>query len=119
MPIDGRKYTVWFGYFSQIPSPSSSLFRRVRVRLSAQLTGEAGLEFLLQKKAPEYRYPLYRSTGIRSNTHNQYTEILFAPFHRRDSKFRFLFAPFHRGDSNPGSDSSRPCKKPSHSLHPY
>ena len=41
--------------------------------------------------------------------------FLFAPFHLGD-KFRFLFAPFHRGDSNPGSDSSRPCKKPSHSC---
>ena len=67
--------------------------------------------YRVPKKVPEYRYPLYRSTGIRflkkvisdlflewfkkvilEHTTRTF-RILFAPFHREV----FLFAPFHRG----------------------
>ena len=58
--------------FSQIPGPSSSLFGGGCgvLRFSAQPTGESYYStslyvYSVPKKVPEYRYPLYRSTGIR------------------------------------------------------
>ena len=67
--------------------------------------------YTVLKKVPEYRYPLYRSTGNRfkklfliwflvwfkkviSKHTTRTLRFLFAPFHREE----FLFAPFHHGE---------------------
>ena len=65
-----KKHTAAFSDIRRVWGVGCGVRRRVLLRFSAQLTGESYYStswylYSVIKKVPEYRYPLYHSTGIR------------------------------------------------------